>query len=51
MGARVKLGHTSKRTDKNGRVTMRATLRKGRVPVRLILGDRRTFAKAYIRAR
>jgi streptogramin lyase len=51
LGARVKLGHTSKRTDRNGRVTLRATLRRGRTPVRLILGDRRTFAKAYIRAR
>jgi sugar lactone lactonase YvrE len=48
---RVKLGHRIKRTDRHGRVRLRVRLHRGRFPVRLILGDRRTWAKAYIRAR
>jgi sugar lactone lactonase YvrE len=48
---RVKLGHAVRRTDRNGKVKLRVKLHRGRHAVRLILGDRRTFAKAYIRAR
>jgi sugar lactone lactonase YvrE len=49
--ARVKLGHAVKRTGENGRARLRVRLRRGRFAVRLILGDRRTWAKAYVRAR
>jgi hypothetical protein len=50
--ARVKLGHTVRRSDKNGVARFHVRLRKGRHAMRLLLlSGRRTFAKAYIRAR
>jgi hypothetical protein len=49
--ARVKLRHAVKRAGKHGVARFRVRLPRGRHAVRLILGGRRTFAKAYIRAR
>jgi sugar lactone lactonase YvrE len=49
--ARVKLGHAYARAGKNGVARLKVTLHRGRFAVRLVLSGRRTFAKAYIRAR
>jgi sugar lactone lactonase YvrE len=49
--ARVKIGRVVKRTDTKGRARLRVRLHRGRFAVRLIPGQRRTVAKAYIRAR
>ena len=50
-GARVKLRHSIRRSGKSGVARFRVRLPKGRHAVRLILSGRRTWAKAYIRAR
>jgi sugar lactone lactonase YvrE len=48
---RVKIGRLTRRTNKHGVATFRMRLRHGRVAVRLLGVERRTLAKAYIRAR
>jgi sugar lactone lactonase YvrE len=49
--ARVKLRHTIRRAGNKGVARFHVRLPRGRHAVRLILGGRRTWAKAYIHAR
>jgi sugar lactone lactonase YvrE len=48
---RVRFGKVTRRTNKNGVARFRARLHRGRFAVRLLGTQRRTLAKAYIRAR